>query len=152
VSPILVQTKIHLKLDISGDVSCAVHRSIIEPSMSSQHIAIEPDEIDDLPTYQPSTSTSQPHFPGSSSSTPQSGGEQVFGRIANVAGEVASDRRYTGGDTLDEPVSTTIVYHPTPFLFPSRTAIFPGFQLYLQVGLAALASILLRLFGSFAGF
>lgn len=76
--------------------------------MSSQHIAIEPDEIDDLPTYQPSTSTSQQPYP-SGSSTPQPTGEQAFGRIANVAGEVASDRRYTGGDTLDEPVSTTIV-------------------------------------------
>lgn len=77
--------------------------------MSAQHIAIEPDEIDDLPAYQPSTSTSQPQqaYP-SSSSTPQPG-QQAFGRIANVAGEVASDRRYTGGDTLDEPVSTTIV-------------------------------------------
>lgn len=66
--------------------------------MSSQPIAIEPDEIDDLPAYQPSTS-----------SAPTNSQAQVFGRIGNIAGEVASDRRYAGGDTLDEPVSTTIV-------------------------------------------
>ena len=41
--------------------------------------------------------------------------------MSAVAGEVASDRRYTGGDTLDEPVSTTIVPpHPSPKL--------PGFE------------------------
>ena len=92
--------------------------------MSSQHISIEPDEIDDLPTYQPTASTSQAAqqaYP-SSSSTPQ---PEVYGRINHVAGEVASDRRYTGGDTLDEPVSTTIVRPPlldtnilVYFLFP----------------------------------
>jgi hypothetical protein len=69
--------------------------------MTSQPILIEADEIDDLPAYA-STSTSQ--IP--TSSTPQ---PDVRGRLNNIAGEVASDRRYTGGDTLDEPVSTTIV-------------------------------------------
>lgn len=74
---------------------------------SFQPVAIEPDEIDDLPAYQPSSSTQQipSHTP-----TPQ---PEVYGRINNIAGEVASDRRYTGGDTLDEPVSTTIVYPST---------------------------------------
>lgn len=69
--------------------------------MSSQPIAIEADEIDDLPAY---TSSSAQPFP--TSSTPQ---PEVRGRLNNIAGEIASDRRYTGGDTLDEPVSTTIV-------------------------------------------
>jgi len=73
--------------------------------MSSQPISIEPDEIDDLPAYQPSSSTIPPQ-----TSTPQ---PEVYGRIHNIAGEVATDRRYTGGDTLDEPVSTTIV--PSPY-------------------------------------
>ena len=72
--------------------------------MSSQPISIEPDEIDDLPIYQPSSSTTIP--PHSHTSTPQ---PEVRGRINQIAGEVATDRRYTGGDTLDEPVSTTIV-------------------------------------------
>jgi hypothetical protein len=70
-------------------------------------VAIEPDEIDDLPAYAPSTSQQIP----SQTPTPQ---PEVFGRINNIAGEVASDRRYTGGDTLDEPVSTTIVSSLTP--------------------------------------
>ena len=71
--------------------------------MSSQPITIEPDEIDDLPAYNPSSSSTVP--PSTSSPQPQ-----VYGRINNIAGEVATDRRYTGGDTLDEPVSTTIVH------------------------------------------
>jgi len=75
--------------------------------MSSQPIPIEPDEIDDLPAYQPSSSTTIP--PHSEASTPQ---PEVYGRINNIAGEVASDRRYAGGDTLDEPVSATIVSLP----------------------------------------
>ena len=75
--------------------------------MSSRPIAIEPDEIDDLPAYQPSSSTSLP--PPSNSTTPQ---PEAQGRMSAIAGEVASDRRYTGGDTLDEPVSTTIVPLP----------------------------------------
>jgi hypothetical protein len=75
--------------------------------MSSHPIAIEPDEIDDLPAYQPSSSTFIP--PPSNSTTPQ---PEVYGRMSAIAGEVASDRRYTGGDTLDEPVSTTIVTPP----------------------------------------
>ena len=95
--------------------------------MSSQHISIEPDEIDDLPTYQPTASTSQAQQPyPSSSSTPQ---PEVYGRINNVAGEVASDRRYTGGDTLDEPVSTTIVRLPcldTASLFSTFRSVLLG--------------------------
>ena len=71
--------------------------------MSSQAVPIEPDEIDDLPAYQPSSSTAGHH---SQSATPQ---PEVYGRINSIAGEITSDRRYTGGDTLDEPVSTTIV-------------------------------------------
>jgi hypothetical protein len=70
----------------------------------SQPITIEPDEIDDLPAYQPSSSAAPSNF---RTATPQ---PEVHGRINNIAGEVASDRRYTGGDTLDEPVSTTIVH------------------------------------------
>ena len=75
--------------------------------MSSQPISIEPDEIDDLPAYQPSSSTTIPPRPNIS--TPQ---PEVHGRINSIAGEVTTDRRYTGGDTLDEPVSTTIVSFP----------------------------------------
>jgi hypothetical protein len=78
--------------------------------MSSHPISIEPDEIDDLPAYQPSSSTTIPPHPHTSTSQPE-----VYGRINNIAGEVATDRRYTGGDTLDEPVSTTIV----PLLHPN---------------------------------
>jgi hypothetical protein len=63
--------------------------------------SIEPDEIDDLPSY-PGPSSSAPLNPSQAES-------QVFGRMNNIAGEVAADRRYTGGDTLDEPVSATIV-------------------------------------------
>jgi len=74
----------------------------------SQPISIEPDEIDDLPAYNPASSSSAPY---PQTSTPQ---PEVYGRINSVAGEVASDRRYTGGDTLDEPVSTTIVPSPSP--------------------------------------
>ena len=71
-------------------------------SEMSQQFTIEPDEIDDLPAYDASSSTAPlPH-----SATPQ---PEAFGRINTIAGEVVSDRRYTGGDTLDEPVSTTIV-------------------------------------------
>jgi hypothetical protein len=77
----------------------------------SYPIAIEPDEIDDLPAYQPSSSSTVP--PHLHSTSPQ---PEVYGRINNIAGETTSDRRYTGGDTLDEPVSTTIV----PTLFPFR--------------------------------
>ena len=85
------------------------HRGI----MSSMPVSIEPDEIDDLPAYNPSTSSSQP------ASSPQ---PEIHGRIANIAGETASDRRYTGGDTLDEPVSTTIVSSPLlPILFNLET-------------------------------
>lgn len=81
--------------------------------MSSQPISIEPDEIDDLPAYNPASSSSAPY---SQTATPQ---PEVYGRISSIAGEVASDRRYTGGDTLDEPVSTTIVHPPpsTPLSF-----------------------------------
>src|SRR5277367_1105708 len=75
--------------------------------MSSHPIAIEPDEIDDLPAYQPSSSTFIP-LP-SNSTTPQ---PEVYGRMSAIAGEVASDRRYTGGDILDEPVPTTLVTPP----------------------------------------
>ena len=71
--------------------------------MSSQPMTIEADEIDDLPPYNPSSSTAVPPL----ASSPQ---PQVFGRIGNIAGEIASDRRYTGGDTLDEPVSVTLVF------------------------------------------
>ena len=78
----------------------------------SSHIPIEPDEIDDLPAYNPASSSSAPY---SQTATPQ---PEVYGRIANIAGEVASDRRYTGGDTLDEPVSTTIVSSPFSCLPP----------------------------------
>jgi hypothetical protein len=70
----------------------------------SHPVAIEPDEIDDLPAYVASSSSDP--LP---SLSPQ---PEVLGRINNIAGEVASDRRYTGGDTLDEPVSTTIVFSP----------------------------------------
>jgi hypothetical protein len=66
----------------------------------SHSVAIEPDEIDDLPAYAASSSAPL------QSISPQ---PQVQGRLNTIAGEVASDRRYTGGDTLDEPVSTTIV-------------------------------------------
>jgi len=76
--------------------------------MSSHPIAIEPDEIDDLPAYQPSSSSMPHNLPSSTSPQPE-----VYGRMSAIAGEVASDRRYTGGDTLDEPVSTTIVLRPT---------------------------------------
>ena len=76
--------------------------------MSSHPIAIEPDEIDDLPAYQPSSSSMPYNLPSSTSPQPE-----VYGRMSAIAGEVASDRRYTGGDTLDEPVSTTIVLRPT---------------------------------------
>jgi hypothetical protein len=69
---------------------------------SSQPTFIEPDEIDDLPPYNPSSSTAVPPL----SASPQ---PQVFGRIGNIGGEIVSDRRYTGGDTLDEPVSATLV-------------------------------------------
>jgi len=69
--------------------------------MSSYPVIIEPDEIDDLPAYPSSSAAQNPR-----SASPQ---PDVHGRLNNIAGEVASDRRYTGGDTLDEPVSTTIV-------------------------------------------
>lgn len=81
-----------------------LNRVAITDEMSSQPVTIEPDEIDDLPAYQPSSSAGLPSF---RTPTPQ---PEVYGRINNIAGEVASDRRYTGGDTLDEPVSTTIVH------------------------------------------
>jgi hypothetical protein len=80
-----------------------LRRVAVADKMSSQPIAIEADEIDDLPAYNPSSSSAAPH---SHTATPQ---PEVYGRINNIAGEVATDRRYTGGDTLDEPVSTTIV-------------------------------------------
>jgi hypothetical protein len=83
----------------SNSVRCLFVRG----EMSSHSISIEPDEVDDLPPYNPSSSTATPHAP---SATPQ---PDLYGRITNIAGEIATDRRYTGGDTLDEPVSTTIV-------------------------------------------
>jgi hypothetical protein len=70
----------------------------------SHAVAIEPDEIDNLPTYSASSSAPLP------SVSPQ---PDIRGRINGIAGEVASDRRYTGGDTLDEPVSATIVPSPS---------------------------------------
>lgn len=76
--------------------------------MSPHPIAIEPDEIDDLPAYQPPSSSTVP--------PQQTSQPEVYGRINNIAGETVSDRRYTGGDTLDEPVSTTIVRSPS--LYP----------------------------------
>jgi len=70
--------------------------------MSSKDIPIEPDEMEDLEAFNASSSTAPPL-----ARSPQ---PEVFGRIDNIAGEIASDRRYTGGDTLDEPVSATIVF------------------------------------------
>jgi len=88
--------------------------------MSSRPIAIEPDEIDDLPAYQPSSSTSFP--PPSHSTTPQ---PEAQGRMSAIAGEVASDRRYTGGDTLDEPVSTTILRDARAVVLKVREVLWP---------------------------
>jgi hypothetical protein len=72
----------------------------------SHAVAIEPDEIDNLPTYSSSSSAPLPSI------SPQ---PDIRGRINGIAGEVASDRRYTGGDTLDEPVSATIVPPRSPY-------------------------------------
>ena len=77
-------------------------------------ISIEADSTDDLPQYEqqqqerPLTSSNRQNTASSSSAGPSSQ-PNLQGRIQSVAGETASDRRYTGGDTLDEPVSATIV-------------------------------------------
>jgi hypothetical protein len=91
-----------LQLQLKFFVEECQRVSLTENTMA--HVPIEPDEIDDLPAYPSSSSAPLPSL------SPQ---PQVQGRINNIAGEVASDRRYTGGDTLDEPVSTTIVHLTT---------------------------------------
>jgi len=80
------------------------------------HVPIEPDEIDDLPAYPSSSSAPLPSL------SPQ---PQVQGRINNIAGEVASDRRYTGGDTLDEPVSTTILRDGKAVVLKVKDVLWP---------------------------